>query len=100
MADLGRCRLLTKEIAKNELMNSTTYFLSDCDGKYNERVLYLFVMDVIYKVCLQYVTGVLGRSPFLQRSPGFVHSFEAMFLARFLSCRRSVGSKQSYPWLV
>lgn len=32
MADLGRCRLLTKEIVKNELINSITYVLVDCDG--------------------------------------------------------------------
>ncbi|XP_065296351.1 glycerol-3-phosphate phosphatase-like [Dermacentor albipictus] len=32
MADLGRCRLLTKEILKNELINSVTYVLVDCDG--------------------------------------------------------------------
>ncbi|XP_037507772.1 glycerol-3-phosphate phosphatase [Rhipicephalus sanguineus] len=32
MADLGRCRLLTKEILKNELINSITYVCVDCDG--------------------------------------------------------------------
>ncbi|KAK8774241.1 hypothetical protein V5799_011228 [Amblyomma americanum] len=32
MADLGRCRLLTREIVKNDLINSITYVLVDCDG--------------------------------------------------------------------
>lgn len=33
MADLGRCRLLTKDILREELLNSITYLLTDCDGK-------------------------------------------------------------------
>lgn len=32
MADLGRCRLLTKDILREELLNSITYLLTDCDG--------------------------------------------------------------------